>query len=145
MRCLNASEVDYIDLLYVHQPIGDWRGAWRDMEKAVKAGKIRALGISNFDAADSLYNAVIEFAKIKPAVFQIECHPYAQRLEWRKRADADNIQVECWFPLCGAMSNGALFKDPTIMKIAEAHDKNTGTDNSPLAHSGRAFGHSRCY
>lgn len=115
--------VDYIDLLYVHQPIGDWRGAWRDMEKAVEAGKVRALGISNFDAADSLYNAVIEFAKIKPAVFQIECHPYAQRLEWRKRADSDNIQVECWFPLGGAMSNGALFKDPTIMKIAEAHGK----------------------
>ena len=115
--------VDYIDLLYVHQPIGDWRGAWRDMEKAVEAGKVRSLGISNFDAADSLYNAVIEFAKIKPAVFQIECHPYAQRLEWRKRAAADNIQVECWFPLGGAMSNGALFKDPTIMKIAEAHGK----------------------
>lgn len=115
--------VDYIDLLYVHQPIGDWRGAWRDMEKAVEAGKVRALGISNFDAADSLYNAVIEFAKIKPAVFQIECHPYAQRLEWRKRAAADNIQVECWFPLGGAMSNGALFKDAAIMKIAEAHGK----------------------
>lgn len=115
--------VDYIDLLYVHQPIGDWRGAWRDMEKAVETGKVRALGISNFDAADSLYNAVIEFAKIKPAVFQIECHPYAQRLEWRKRAAADNIKVECWFPLGGAMSNGALFKDPAIMKIAEAHGK----------------------
>ncbi|MCM1312049.1 MAG: aldo/keto reductase [Bacteroides sp.] len=115
--------VDYIDLLYVHQPIGDWRGAWRDMEKAVEAGKVRALGISNFDAADSLYNAVIEFARIKPAVFQIECHPYAQRLEWRKRAAANNIQVECWFPLGGAMSKGALFKDPVIMRIAEAHGK----------------------
>lgn len=115
--------VEYIDLLYVHQPIGDWRGAWRDMEKAVAAGKVRSLGISNFDAADSLYNVVMEFARIKPAVFQIECHPYAQRVEWRKRAAADNIQIECWFPLGGAMSNGALFKDPVIMKIAEDHGK----------------------
>lgn len=115
--------VDYIDLLYVHQPIGDWRGAWRDMEKAVDAGKVHSLGISNFDAADSLYNAVIEFAKIRPAIFQIECHPYAQRIEWRERAATDSIQVECWFPLGGAMSNGALFKDPVIMKIAETHGK----------------------
>ncbi len=115
--------VDYIDLLYVHQPMGDWRGAWRDMEKAVAAGKVRSLGISNFDAADSLYTAVMEFAKIKPAVFQIECHPYAQRVEWRKRATENNIQVECWFPLGGAMSNGALFQDPTIKKIAESYGK----------------------
>ena len=120
---LDRLGVDYIDLLYVHQPIGDWRGAWRDMEKAVEAGKVRSLGISNFDARDSLYTAVMEFARIKPAVFQIECHPYAQRLEWRKRAAADSIQVECWFPLGGAMSNGALFKDPVIMKIADAHGK----------------------
>ena len=122
-RMLERLGVDYIDLLYVHQPMGDWRGAWRDMEKAVEAGKVRSLGISNFDAADSLYNAVVEFARIKPAVFQIECHPYAQRLYWRERAAADGIQVESWFPLGGEMSHGALFKDPVIMKIAEAHGK----------------------
>lgn len=65
----------------------------------------------------------MEFAKIKPAVMQIECHPYAQRREWQKRLKEDNIQLECWFPLGGAMSNGALFKDPVIMGIAEAHGK----------------------
>lgn len=115
--------LEYIDLLYVHQPMGDWRGAWRDMEKAVEQGKVRSLGLSNFDAADSLYAAAIEFAHIKPAVMQIECHPYAQRREWQQRLKNDGIQLECWFPLGGAMSNGALFKDPVIMKIAEAHGK----------------------
>lgn len=115
--------LEYIDLLYVHQPMGDWRGAWRDMEKAVEQGKVRSLGLSNFDAADSLYAAAIEFARIKPAVMQIECHPYAQRREWQQRLKNDGIQLECWFPLGGAMSNGALFKDPVIMKIAEAHGK----------------------
>lgn len=115
--------VDYIDLLYVHQPVGNWRSAWRAMEEAVRSGKVRALGISNFDAADTLYTAIMDFARIKPAVWQMECHPYAQRLKWRQKAAADHIQVESWFPLGGEMSHGALFRDPAIRKIAKAHHK----------------------
>ena len=122
-RMLERLQTDYIDLLYVHQPMGDYRGAWRDMEKAVKQGKVRSLGISNFDASDSLFNDIMEFAEIKPAVMQIECHPYAQRKEWQQKTRQHNIQLECWFPLGGEMSNGALFKDPTIQKIAKVHGK----------------------
>lgn len=122
-RMLERLGLDYIDLLYVHQPMGDWRGAWRAMEKAVADGKVRSLGLSNFDAADSLYTAALEWAEIKPAVMQIECHPYAQRRQWAERLADDSIVLEAWFPLGGAMSNGALFKDPVIMKIAEAHGK----------------------
>lgn len=120
---LERMQLDYIDLLYVHQPVGDFVGAWRDMEKAVAMGKMRALGISNFDANDEVFNRIMEAATIKPAVLQMECHPYAQRLAVREKAKTHNIQVECWFPLGGAMSNGALFKDPTIMEIAKAHGK----------------------
>ncbi len=120
---LERMQLDYIDLLYVHQPVGDFVGAWRDMEKAVAMGKVRALGISNFDANDEVFNRIMEAATIKPAVLQMECHPYAQRLAVREKAKTHNIQVECWFPLGGAMSNGALFKDPTIMEIAKAHGK----------------------
>lgn len=122
-KMLERLQTDYIDLLYVHQPMGDYRGAWRDMEKAVKQGKVRSLGISNFDASDSLFNDIMEFAEIKPAVMQIECHPYAQRKEWQQKTRQNNIQLECWFPLGGEMSNGALFKDPTIQKIAKVHGK----------------------
>lgn len=122
-KMLERLQTDYIDLLYVHQPMGDYRGAWRDMEKAVKQGKVRSLGISNFDASDSLFNDIMEFAEIKPAVMQIECHPYAQRKEWQQKTRQHNIQLECWFPLGGEMSNGALFKDPTIQKIAKIHGK----------------------
>ncbi len=122
-RMLERLGLEYVDLLYVHQPMGDWRGAWRAMERAVADGKVRSLGISNFDAADSLYSAALEWAKIKPAVMQIECHPYAQRLEWAKKLDNDSIILEAWFPLGGAMSNGALFKDPMIEEIAAAHGK----------------------
>ena len=120
---LERMQLDYIDLLYVHQPVGDFVGAWKDMEKAVAAGKVRALGISNFDANDEVFNRIMEAATIKPAVLQMDCHPYAQRLAVREKAKTHNIQVECWFPLGGAMSNGALLKDPTIMEIAKAHGK----------------------
>lgn len=122
-KMLKRLDTDYIDLLYVHQPVGDFVGAWRDMERAVEAGKVHALGISNFDANDSVFNLIMKEARIKPAVLQIECHPYAQRIAMREKAKANGIQVECWFPLGGAMSQGALLKDPTIMKIAEAHGK----------------------
>lgn len=122
-KMLNRLGTDYIDLLYVHQPVGDFLGAWRDMERAVEAGKVRALGISNFDVSDSLFNLILKEARIKPAVLQMECHPYAQRLKVRERAKQEGIQVECWFPLGGAMSNGALLKDPAILEIAKTHGK----------------------
>ena len=122
-KMLKRLDTDYIDLLYVHQPVGDFVGAWRDMERAVEAGKVHALGISNFDANDSVFNLIMKEARIKPAVLQIECHPYAQRVAMREKAKANGIQVECWFPLGGAMSRGALLKDPAILKIAEAHGK----------------------
>ena len=115
-------QTDYIDLLYV-QPVGDFVGAWKDMEKAVAMGKVRALGISNFDANDEVFNKIMSESTVKPAVLQIECHPYAQRLAMREKVKPYGIHITCWFPLGGAMSNGALLKDPTIMKIAESHGK----------------------
>jgi diketogulonate reductase-like aldo/keto reductase len=122
-KMLERMQLDYIDLLYVHQPVGDFVGAWRDMEKAVAMGKVRALGISNFDASDEVFNTIMSESRVKPAVLQIECHPYAQRLAMREKVKPYGIQVECWFPLGGAMSNGALLRDSVICSIAEAHGK----------------------
>lgn len=122
-KMLERMQLDYIDLLYVHQPVGDFVGAWRDMEKAVAMGKVRALGISNFDASDEVFNKIMSESRVKPAVLQIECHPYAQRLAMREKVKPYGIQVECWFPLGGAMSNGALLRDQVICSIAEAHGK----------------------
>lgn len=120
---LERMQLDYIDLLYVHQPVGDFVGAWRDMEKAVAMGKVRALGISNFDASDEVFEKIMSESRVKPAVLQIECHPYAQRLAMREKVKPYGIHVTCWFPLGGAMSNGALLKNPTIIEIAKAHGK----------------------
>ncbi len=120
---LERMQLDYIDLLYVHQPVGDFVGAWKDMEKAVAMGKVRALGISNFDASDEVFNKIMNESGVKPAVLQIECHPYAQRLAMRKKVKPYGIHITCWFPLGGAMSKGALLKDPTIISIGKAHGK----------------------
>lgn len=122
-RMLERLNTGYIDLLYVHQPVGDFVGAWKDMEKAVAMGKVRALGISNFDANDEVFQKIMRESTVKPAVLQIECHPYAQRVEMREKVRPYGLHVTSWFPLGGAMSQGALLRDPEIMKIAEAHGK----------------------
>ena len=113
--------LEYIDLLYIHQPIGDYVGAWKDMEKAYKQGKIRALGISNCDAKEEAYQAIVKKMNIKPAVHQIECHPYAQRLDMRKKHEPYGIVTECWFPL--GHGNKELLSDPNIAAIAKKHNK----------------------
>ena len=115
--------VDYIDLVYFHQPVGDFVGGWKEMEKALESGKVRAIGISNFDVNDSIWNSIIENCRIVPQIVQIECHPYAQREHWQKMAAKHNIQIECWFPLGGRESKGELLRDPVICEIAKAHGK----------------------
>ncbi|MDR1879583.1 MAG: aldo/keto reductase [Tannerellaceae bacterium] len=122
-KMLARLQMDYIDLLYIHQPIGDYVAAWKEMEKAVETGKVRALGISNFDASDEAFHAIVDNMKIKPVALQIECHPYAQRKEMREKIKPYGIIQECWFPLGGAMSQGVLLKDPVITAIAAAHHK----------------------
>lgn len=115
-------QTDYVDLLFVHQPVGDYITAWRAMEQAVRAGKVRSIGLSNFDAAG--FDDVMEIATIKPSVLQVECHPYYQQREMREKIAKYGMKLECWFPLGGAgAGNAALFNDPTIVKIAQKHGK----------------------
>jgi diketogulonate reductase-like aldo/keto reductase len=120
-KMLARLQTNYIDLLYVHQPVGDFVGAWKDMEKAVAAGKVRSLGISNFDDNDEVFHAIVDNMKIKPAVMQIECHPYAQRNDIREKVKPYGIAIECWYPL--GHGDKSLLSDPVIAKLAEAHNK----------------------
>jgi diketogulonate reductase-like aldo/keto reductase len=120
-KMLARLQTKYIDLLYVHQPVGDFVGAWKDMEKAVKAGKVRALGISNFDDSDEVFSAIVDHMEIKPVALQIECHPYAQRKNMQEKVKPYNILIECWYPL--GHGDKGLLSDPVIGKIAEAHKK----------------------
>ena len=122
-KMLKRLGVDYIDLVYLHQPVGDVKGAWKDLEKAQKEGKVRALGISNFDKDEALFADFMQTVSVKPQVMQLECHPYAQRLDWQKRLKEHNIRQENWYSLGGRQSNGLLLRDAVINKIAEAHGK----------------------
>jgi diketogulonate reductase-like aldo/keto reductase len=118
---LKRFQTDYIDLLYIHQPIGDYINAWKEMEKAVASGKVRALGISNFDASDERFHAIVDSMKIKPVALQIECHPYAQRNDVREKVKPYGIIIECWYPL--GHGDEGLLSDPAIKTIADAHGK----------------------
>ena len=122
-RMLGRLGLDYIDLVYFHQPMGDFVGGWKEMEMVLSMGIVRAIGISNFDTNDSLFDQLIASAKVKPKIMQIECHPYAQRKHWQERCAAEGIQIECWFPLGGRDSKGEILRDPVINEIAQAHGK----------------------
>lgn len=123
-RMLQRLGLDYVDLLYLHQPVGDVKAGWKNMENAVRAGKVHCLGLSNFEVAgaEDLYRWCVDSTEIKPVILQMECHPYAQRVAEAEQIRKDGMAVECWYPLGGASSNGALFRDSTIMAIAKAHN-----------------------
>lgn len=121
---LQRLQVDYIDLVYIHHPAGTLANilaCWRVMEKEYKAGRIRALGISNFDNRMEAFNYIMQNAEIKPQVAQIECHPLAQRKEARQLyANNYDVQVECWYSL---NHNRGVADNATLQQIADAHGK----------------------
>jgi len=118
---LKRLQVDYLDCIYLHHPVGDYVGAWKDLEKAYRQGKVRALGISNFDNWPEAFHAIVDDMEIKPAILQIECHPFAQRKETRALAAQYGIQIECWYPLGHA--DERLLQNPVLTEIAAAHGK----------------------
>ena len=95
-KMLSRLDTDYIDLLLLHQQFGDYLGAWRDMEKAVATGKVRSIGLSNFES--SRLEEVLDAAQIKPATLQVECHPYYQQEALKCRIAPYGTVIESWYP-----------------------------------------------
>ena len=122
-RMLERFGLDYLDKVYLHQPVGDYAGIWKELEKAVEKGKVCAIGISNFDYKDELSDSFIATMRQKPDAMQIECHPYAQRTHWQEKLKELGLVLECGYPLGGRASNGELLRDPIINRIAKAHGK----------------------
>ena len=123
-KMLERLGTDYIDLVYLHQAVGDYMAGYRGLEQAVKEGKVRAIGLSNFDMNEERFNDIIANAKIKPAIVQIELHPYAQRKAFREKCAENNIAIEGWYPLGGTHGgNDILFRDPVILEIAGRYGK----------------------
>ena len=121
-RSLELLGVDYLDLYLLHQPYGDVMGAWRALEEAYQAGKIKAIGVSNF-YADQLRNLELTM-NIKPAVNQIEVNPWFQQTSEVEFAQAEDILVEAWAPFAEGKHN--IFTDETIKKIGEKYGKSNG-------------------
>lgn len=114
--------LDYMDLYLLHQPYGDTMGAWRALEEAYHAGKIRAIGVSNF-YADQLKNLELTMS-VQPAVNQIEVNPWYQQTDEVNFNQHEQVRVEAWAPF--AEGKHDIFNQPTIQAIAEAHHKTTG-------------------
>ncbi|MFN2975201.1 aldo/keto reductase [Terriglobus aquaticus] len=116
---LDKLQLEYLDLYLIHRPRGDVNGSWRAMEELNAAGKIRAIGLSNFDPAQ--YASLMAAAKTKPAVNQVETHPILQEKVELATLEPATVRMEAWAPF-GEGRDG-LFTNPTLQTIAGKHGK----------------------
>ena len=112
-------QTDYLDLLLIHQPFGDYYGTYRAMEELYEAGKLRAIGVSNF--GPDRYLDIQHFATIKPAVNQIETHVFQQQKVAREYLQKYNCQPESWGPF--AEGRNDMFTNPVLTKIGKKYGK----------------------
>jgi len=118
-RSLNRLQLDYIDLYLIHQPFGDVHGEWRAMEELYQQGKVRAIGVSNFQP-DRIMD-LMTHNKITPAVNQIEVNPFQQQIDAQKFLQDNSVQVEAWAPFAEGKNN--IFQNELLLSIAAKHNK----------------------
>lgn len=118
---LKRMKLDYLDLMLLYQPYNDYYGAYRALEEAYKAGKLRAIGVSNF-YPDRL-NDLIAFNEIKPQVDQIEIHPYFQQEFARANMEAYGVQTESWAAF--VRGKDGIFTNPILEEIGKKYNKST--------------------
>lgn len=118
-KMLKRLDMDYIDLLLLHQQFGDYLGAWKDMEKAVKDGCVKSIGLSNFES--HRLEEVLEQATIYPSVLQVECHPYYQQKELKKRIAKYGTVIESWYPI--GHGDKGLIQEPLFTRLAKKYHK----------------------
>lgn len=111
--------LDYLDLYLIHQPFGDVHGAWRAMEALQRAGRVRAIGVSNFHP-DRVMDMIVHH-EVVPAVNQIETHPFCQQVETQRFLESVKVQIESWGPF--AEGRNGLFEKGVLRAIAEKHSK----------------------
>ena len=116
---LRKLHTDYIDLLLIHQPFSDYPGTWRAMEKAVKDGKVRAIGLSNF--YPDRFVDMAEYAKINPAVNQLKTNVFSQQWEAEAEMNLYDTHIMAWAPL--AQGNPELLTNPVLTALAERYNK----------------------
>ncbi len=114
---LKRLDTDYIDLLFLHQPVGDYIGAYRAMEKAVGEGKVKSLGLSNFSVGQ--IEEIIKNAEIRPSVLQVEAHPYYPQNELKEKYP--DIRIMAWYPL--GHGDSGLIRETIFTELAHKYNK----------------------
>lgn len=118
-RTLRRLDTDYIDLLLIHQPAGNYLSGYRLMEKAYDEGKVRAIGLSNFN--EEQIREILAVCKVKPTVLQTEVHPYSQEKKLKEFLRDESIVAQAWYPL--GHGDKALINEPLFSKLAEKYGK----------------------
>ena len=116
---LERLNTPYLDLLLLHQSVGKYKEAYKAMEDYVRQGKLKAIGLSNFEGEE--LKDILDIATFKPVVNQVECHPYFQQKELKEISDKEGIILESWYPL-GSADRG-LLENPIFVKLAEKYNK----------------------
>jgi len=118
-RSLQRLQLDYLDLYLIHQPYGDVHGAWRAMEEQYRTGRVKAIGLSNFQP-DRVMDMIVHH-EIAPAVNQIELHPFCQQIETQKFLEDNNVQTESWGPF--AEGRDGMFENELLLSIGAKYNK----------------------
>ena len=118
-KTLERLDTDYIDLLLIHQPAGNYLAGYRQMEKAYKEGKVKAIGLSNFNTEQ--IQEILDKCEVKPAVLQTEVHPYDQEKELKEFLAKSDIVIQAWYPL--GHGDAALLQEPVFAKLGEKYKK----------------------
>ena len=111
---------DYIDLMILHQPAGDYLAGYAKLEAAYKAGKLRSIGISNFNETE--IENLLAHCEVVPALIQVECHPYFPQTQLKALLAKHDIALQAWYPL-GGRDNKSILEEPAILELAAKHGK----------------------
>lgn len=118
-KTLVRLDTDYIDLLLIHQPAGNYIAGYRQMEKAYKEGKVRAIGLSNFN--ESQIREILEICEVRPSVLQTEVHPYSQEKALKQFLAQEGMVIQAWYPL--GHGDKALINEPLFTELAQKYGK----------------------
>ena len=118
-KTLERLGLDYIDLLFIHQPTSNWKAGYKQLERAYKEGKIKAIGISNFEG--QYIEELLQTCEIKPQVIQVEAHPYFTQDELRKITDKEDIKIMSWYPL--GHGDSSLINESVFTELANKYNK----------------------
>ncbi|MEK3699907.1 MULTISPECIES: aldo/keto reductase [unclassified Paenibacillus] len=118
---LRKLQLDYLDLVLIHQPFGDYYGTYRALEELYKAGTLRAIGVSNF--YPDRYIDLVQFTEVVPAVNQVETHVFNQQVKAQEIMEKYHTQIESWGPFAEGKNN--LFTNTTLQTVADQYHKST--------------------